>query len=219
MDVAAGCGVLAPCQYETCFATTSSSNEGREIMRSYMWTAVLLAAALLVTGDAKTQQQPAAGEIRWTSYQKRCPSTRLMAPRSRLKKRRPRCKPRNRGGQQARLAVKCRGRRFRRQSCHVCSHGWRTTCLHCHLRAQGTGRSKISSANQSDRRRRSKRSYYSHDTGRRDRLTRRRSANRGRQAHWRDRLLWRYRVSGRGGVFGRCGFDQQIAAVCTSKSR
>ena len=26
-------------------------------MRSYMWTAVLLAAALLVTGDAKTQQQ------------------------------------------------------------------------------------------------------------------------------------------------------------------
>jgi glc operon protein GlcG len=26
-----------------------------------MWTAVLLAAALLVTGDAKTQQQPAAG--------------------------------------------------------------------------------------------------------------------------------------------------------------
>ena len=30
-------------------------------MRSYMWTAVLLAAALLVTGDAKTQQQPAAG--------------------------------------------------------------------------------------------------------------------------------------------------------------
>ena len=30
-------------------------------MRSYMWTAVLLAAALLVTGDAKAQQQPAAG--------------------------------------------------------------------------------------------------------------------------------------------------------------
>jgi hypothetical protein len=30
-------------------------------MRSYMWTAVLLAAALLVTGEAKTQQQPAAG--------------------------------------------------------------------------------------------------------------------------------------------------------------
>ena len=29
-------------------------------MRSYMWTAVLLAAALLASGDAKTQQ-PAAG--------------------------------------------------------------------------------------------------------------------------------------------------------------
>jgi glc operon protein GlcG len=29
-------------------------------MRSYMWTAVFL-AALLVTNDAKTQQQPAAG--------------------------------------------------------------------------------------------------------------------------------------------------------------
>ena len=30
-------------------------------MRSYMWAAVLLAVALLVTGDAKAQQQPAAG--------------------------------------------------------------------------------------------------------------------------------------------------------------
>ena len=30
-------------------------------MRSYMWTAALLAAALLASGDAKTQQQPAAG--------------------------------------------------------------------------------------------------------------------------------------------------------------
>ena len=30
-------------------------------MRRYMWTAVLLAAALLVTGNAKAQQQPAAG--------------------------------------------------------------------------------------------------------------------------------------------------------------
>ena len=84
----------------------------------------------------------------------------------------------------------------------------RTTCLHCHLRAQGTGRSKISSANQSDRKRRSKRSHHSHDTGRRDRLTRRHSADRGRQAHWRDRVLWRHRVSGRGGVLGRCGYDQ-----------
>ena len=50
-------------------------------------------------------------------------------------------------------------------------------------------------------------------------VTRRHSANRGRQTHWCDRLLWRHRVSGRGGVLGRCGYDQQIAAVCTSKSR
>ena len=30
-------------------------------MRTHMWTAVLLAAALLTTGEAKAQQQPAAG--------------------------------------------------------------------------------------------------------------------------------------------------------------
>jgi glc operon protein GlcG len=61
MDVASWLRSLGLGLYEKCFATTPLSNEGRKIMRSYMWTAVLLAAALLVTGDAKTQQQPAAG--------------------------------------------------------------------------------------------------------------------------------------------------------------
>jgi hypothetical protein len=30
--------------------------------------------------------------------------------------------------------------------------------------------------------------------------------------------LWRHWVSGRGGVLGRCGYDQQIAAICTFRS-
>src|SRR5271165_3262296 len=48
-------------QYENMFRDDAVIKRGRKIMRSYMWAAVLLAATLLVTGDAKAQQQPAAG--------------------------------------------------------------------------------------------------------------------------------------------------------------
>jgi glc operon protein GlcG len=61
MDVATWLRSLGPDQYENMFRDNAVIKRGRKIMRSYMWTAVLLAAALLVTREAKTQQQPAAG--------------------------------------------------------------------------------------------------------------------------------------------------------------
>ena len=60
MDVASWLRGLGLGQYENMFRDNAVIKRGRKIMRSYMWTAVLLAAALLASGDAKTQQ-PAAG--------------------------------------------------------------------------------------------------------------------------------------------------------------
>jgi glc operon protein GlcG len=60
MDVVSWLRSLGFGQYENMFRDDAVIKRGRKIMRSYMWAAVLLAAALLVTGDAKAQQQPAA---------------------------------------------------------------------------------------------------------------------------------------------------------------
>src|ERR1700733_10729981 len=43
------------------FRDSAVITQAEDILMSYMCTAVLPAAALLVTGNAKTQQQPAAG--------------------------------------------------------------------------------------------------------------------------------------------------------------
>ena len=64
-------------------------------MRSYMWTAVLLAAALLASGDAKTQQPAAGGNPLDVVPEKMPFNTPYGTPIS-LEKRRPRCKPRSR---------------------------------------------------------------------------------------------------------------------------
>jgi hypothetical protein len=60
MDVVSWLRSLGFGQYENMFRDDAVIKRGRKIMRSYMWAAVLLAAALLATGDAKAQQQPAA---------------------------------------------------------------------------------------------------------------------------------------------------------------
>ena len=184
-----------------------------------MWTAVLLVAALLVTGDAKTQQQPAAGVNPLDVVPEKMPFNTPYGTPISLEKAQTAVQAAvaeaNKRGWPLNVAVVDSGGNlvtFARMdgaqlaSIAISEHKARV-------------RSKISSANQSDRRGRTKRNRHSHDTGRRDRLTRRHSANRGRQAHWRDRVLRRHRVSGRGGVLGRCGYDQQIAAACTSESR
>ena len=140
----AGRGALASVSLRTRFATTPLSNEGR---KELLWTAIFLAAALLVTSDAKTQQQPAAGGNPLDVVPEK--NTPYGSPIS-LEKAQTAVQAAvaeaNKRGWPLNVAVVD----FWRQSCHICAHGWRSTCLHCHLRAQGTGRSKISSANQSD---------------------------------------------------------------------
>ena len=191
----------------TCFASTLATNK-EKIMRSYMWTAVLLAAALLVTGNAKSQQQPAAGGNPLDVVPEKMPFNTPYGTPISLEKAQAAVQAAvaeaNKRGWPLNVAVVD-------SAASSFAHGWRAACLNCHLRAQGTGRSKISSANQSDRRRRTKRNHHSYDTRRCDRLARRHSVDRGRKAYWRHRLLERYRVSGRGGVLGRCGYDQQVA--------
>ena len=114
-----------------------------------MWTAVFLAAALLVTSDAKTQQQPAAGGNPLDVVPEKMPFNTPYGTPISLEKAQAAVQAAvaeaNKRGWPLNVAVVD----FWRQSCHICAHGWGTTCLHCNLRAQGTGRSKISSANQS----------------------------------------------------------------------
>ena len=68
MDVASCLRSIGLDQYENMFRDNAVIKRGRKIMRSYMWTAVLLAGQLLATGDAKSSSNPPPGEIRWTSY-------------------------------------------------------------------------------------------------------------------------------------------------------
>ena len=50
MDAASWLRSLGLGQYENVFRDNAVIKRGRKIVRSYMWAAVLLAAALLVTG-------------------------------------------------------------------------------------------------------------------------------------------------------------------------
>ena len=61
-----------------------------------MWTAVLLVAALLVTGDAKAQQQPAAGVNPLDVVPEKMPFNTPYGTPISLEKARPQCKPRSR---------------------------------------------------------------------------------------------------------------------------
>ena len=175
-----------------------------------MWTAALLAAALLVTGDAKTQQQPAAGGNPLDVVPEKMPFNTPYGTPISLEK----------AQSAVQAAVAEANKRGWPLNVAVVDSGGNLVTF---ARMDGAQLASIAISEHKARvaakyRRPTKaieegvqkRNRHSYDTGRRDRLTRRHSADRGRQAHWRDRLLRRHRVSGRGGVLGRCGYDQQI---------
>jgi glc operon protein GlcG len=84
-------------------------------MRTHMWTAVLLAAALLTTGEAQAQQQPAAGGNPLDVVPDKMPFNTPYGTPISLEK--------AQAAVQAAVAEANKGRRFRRQSCYICAHG------------------------------------------------------------------------------------------------
>ena len=177
-----------------------------------MWTAVLLAAALLVTGDAKTQQQPAAGGNPLDVVPEKMPFNTPYGTPISLEKAQTAVQAAvaeaNKRGWPLNVAVV--------DSSGNLSHllAWMADNLppFRYLRAHNFA---------AKYRRPTKAIEEGVQKGITILMTlddviascRRHSANRGWQADWCDRLLRCYRVSGRGSVLSGCGYDQQIAAV------